>query len=568
MKESASIRQLCFSAVLFAGIVVDSTGLKLMAAQKSSAWLQLTQPREGGEGSESDMSVVTSEASSGFSTTRHSMTSSLGLEFESNSPTPIPLFTAHDASSHTLSFAEALHRTQIVDHGTETHKSLNADTQPQYCTLDMLSNKAFPSREGPIEKTEDVAFFDATDTYRRYGQESLDSLSSKRLAIPSSTLMLKYVKDNHFEPLQSVEEDLPSSREQLIPLVSAETCIGDEDGSPCPSMIESDDSSVEDIEVRRAFACPYFRLDSVRHIECLSRKLYRIQDVKQHLSRRHYMMRGKSSDTSDNTRGVNTRTQSILKLRLDRRLSPERQWHKIWETLFNRKLPREGPYHGNSKEEIVGSMIAVCKQGSSRVVPGILRSLGLSNEKRKPVQQLMEQLLSDFQALSDERSNDMETEETEKASTCGGVDSMPMTPKDMEFDFDFNMPLHRSPSPEIENTYSSKDMTQIQESNVVIPTGLPDYTTFVGNGEDDILTRRLPTKLLDADVQVKTPCTTSNSDSYRMSPKSSRYAWECDYCGFEYIFEPSGAGSDMRCFNYPCLGQFRGNFCSFYILQR
>ncbi|RKL28310.1 hypothetical protein BFJ72_g12541 [Fusarium proliferatum] len=211
-------------------------------------------------------------------------------------------------------------------------------------------------------------------------------------------------------------------------------------------------------------------------------------------------------------------------------------------------------------------MIAICKKGSSRVVPGILRSLGLSSEKGKSVQQLMEKLFSGFQELSDEPSNDRDMEEAEKTSTCGGVDSIPMTPKDMDFEFDFNVPLQRSPLPEIQNSCSGIDMTQIQESNTVIPTGLPEYATFEENGEDDMLTRYLPTKLLEANGQVNPPCTASNSDSYPTSLKGSRweYAWECDYCGFEYIFEPSGAGSDMRCFNYPCLGQFRGNFCSFY----
>ncbi|KAG9498392.1 hypothetical protein J7337_009197 [Fusarium musae] len=365
-------------------------------------------------------------------------------------------------------------------------------------------------------------------------------------------------------------------------------------------MIDSDDSSVEDIEVRKAFACPYFRRDPVRHIECLSRKLYRIQDVKQHLYRRHYMTRDKSPDASDNSRGVNTRTQSILKLRLDRRLSPERQWHKIWETLFNLKLPREGPYLGDSKEEIVGSMIAVCKQGSSRVVPGILRSLGLSNEKRKSVQQLMEQLLSGFEALSDERSNAMEmeeTEETEKASICGGVDSIPQTPKDMEFEFDFNIPLDRSPSPEMLNSYPSKDRTQIQESSSVTPTELPDYTTLKTNKED-ILVGYQSTKHVNQNVQVKnswppntavcTPktfessemaCATSNIESAGKSlnclthvledmEESDPYeyvdAWECHYCGFEYIFRPRGGSSDRLCFNYPCLGRLPSYYDSVY----
>ncbi|KAF5983233.1 hypothetical protein FCOIX_3320 [Fusarium coicis] len=590
MKEPASLRQLCFSAFLLAGIVVDSTGLEFMAAQNSTPWLQLTQPREGGEGSESDMSFLTSETSSGLFTTQHSMTSSLDLEFESAFSTPIPPFPTHETSSQTLSFAEALHLTQAVDYGKETTNDLKAEMRPQYCSLDMLSNKTFSFQQGTVDEAKDSTSFYASETCRYYGQDATDSLSSRNVFEPSFTLLLTYgkgeiadsqvsiytladhVTDDHFEPLQPIKGNLPSLRAQSIPLDPTEACIGDEDGSPCPSMIQSDDSSVEDIEVRKAFACPYFRLDPVRHIECLSRKLYRIQDVKQHLSRRHYMAREKSSDTSDNTRGVNTRTQSILKLRLDRRLAPERQWHKIWKALFDRKLPREGPYLGNSKQEIVGSMIAVCKQGSSRVVPGILRSLGLSSEKRKSVQQLMEQLLSGFQALSGERSNEMETKEapeTENASTCSGVDSIPMTPNDMEFEFDFNVPLHRSTSREIQNSYSSKDMTQMQESNAVIPTGLPDYATFEGDGEDDILTRHLPTKLLDSNVQVKPTCRTSNGESPRKSLNGCRweYAWECDYCGFEYVFEPSGAGSDMRCFNYPCLGQFRGNFCSFYILQ-
>ncbi|KAF5554247.1 hypothetical protein FMEXI_2068 [Fusarium mexicanum] len=562
MKESASIRHLFFTAVLFAGIIVDSTGPEFMAGQNFCPWLQLTQPLEGGEESDIEMSFANSEASSELFTSQNSMASLFDMDFESGFSTPVTSYTTHETSSQTLNFAEALYLTQIVDCGKENADNFYAETQPQYCSLDMLSNTNFPSRQGSIDKTEDIALFDASETYRCYGKDTIDRLSSKKVIGPSSALLLTYGIGDHFEPLQSVEEDLPSSREQSIPLGPTETWIGDEEGSPCPSMIESDDSSVEDMEVRKAFACPYFRLDPVRHIECLSRKLYRIQDVKQHLSRRHYIKR----DNSNNTRGVNPGTQKVLKLRLDRRLSPEVQWHEIWRTLFNGALPREGPYLGNSKEEIVGSMIAVCKQGSSRVVPGILRSLGLSGEKGKSVQQLMEQLFSGFQALSDEQSSGLETE---KASTGSGVDSIPMTPKDMEFEFDFNIPLHASPSPEIQNSYSSKEMTQIQESSSVIPTGLPDYTTFEGDGEDDILMRYLPTNLPEANVQVKPLYAASNDDSPPRSLKGSRweYAWECDYCGFEYIFKPSGAGSDMRCFNYPCLGQFRGNFCSFYKVQ-
>ncbi|KAG5813101.1 hypothetical protein H9Q74_008114 [Fusarium xylarioides] len=210
----------------------------------------------------------------------------------------------------------------------------------------------------------------------------------------------------------------------------------------------------------------------------------------------------------------------------------------------------------------------------------------------------MEQLLSGFQALSDERSNDMETEETEKASTGGGVDSMPVTPKDMEFDFDFNVPLQRSPSPEIQNSYASKDITQMQESSSVIPTGLSDYTTSERNKEEDSLMGYQSTKHLIPDAQVKpswpphtvidTPTTIESSETAcatidtepagksltclthvledRKDPDPYEYvdAWECHNCGFEYIFRPSGASSDRLCFNYPCLGRLPSYYDSVY----
>ncbi|KAF5651371.1 uncharacterized protein FTJAE_118 [Fusarium tjaetaba] len=420
MKASTSIRQLSFAV-----IIVDSTGLELMA--NSYPWLQLTQPLEGGEGSESDMSFATSTVSPELSTEEYFMTSSFDLEFEPAFSTPIPPFQTYDTNSQTLSFAEALLLTQIVDHEKEAASSFDAETQPQYCSLDMLSNKTLPPRQGLVDEAKDFTSVHASQACRYYGMDLTDSVSSGNTFEPSSALLLTYGKNNHCEPPQAIKGGLPPSRAQAITLDPTKTCMGDEDGSTCPLMFDSDDSSVEDIEVRKAFAYPYFRRDPVRHIECLSRKLYH------------------------------------------RRLSPERQWHKIWETLFNLKLPREGPYLGGSKEEIVGSMIA---------------------------------LLSGFQALSDERSNDMETEETEKASACGGVDSIPMTPQDMEFDFDFNIPLDRSPSPEIQNSYPSKDMTQMQESSSVTPTELSDYSTLKIN-KGDILVGHQSTKHMNQSVQVK-----------------------------------------------------------------
>lgn len=193
MKASAPIHQLSFTAVLFAGIIVASTVLEFMAGQNSCPWLQLTQPLEGGEGSDSDMSFATSAMSPEHFTTQQSMSSSFDFEFETTFSTPIPPFPTHDASSQTLSFAEALHRTQVVDHGTEA-TNFNAETQPQYCSLDMLSDKSLPLRQRPVDAAEGFAFLDASETCSYYEQGQMDRLPSRKIAGPSSTLLLTYVK--------------------------------------------------------------------------------------------------------------------------------------------------------------------------------------------------------------------------------------------------------------------------------------------------------------------------------------------------------------------------------------
>jgi hypothetical protein len=187
MKASASIHQLSFAV-----IIVDSTGLEFMA--NSFPWLQITQPLEGGQGSESDMSFATSAVSPELSTEQYFMTSSLDLELESAFSTPMPPFPTDGTSSQTLSFAEALHLAQIANHGKGTANNLDAETQPQYCSLDMLSNKTLSSRQGPVDEAKDLTSLHASETSRYYGKDSADSLSSRNMFESSSTLLLTYDK--------------------------------------------------------------------------------------------------------------------------------------------------------------------------------------------------------------------------------------------------------------------------------------------------------------------------------------------------------------------------------------
>ncbi|KAF4454895.1 hypothetical protein F53441_2688 [Fusarium austroafricanum] len=219
-----------------------------------------------------------------------------------------------------------------------------------------------------------------------------------------------------------------------------ETLSGDEsDGRYC-AIVEEESPTMVDHQGKRSYACPYFRLDPIRHIECLSRKLYRIQDVKQHLSRRHYEDSGRAPKSAGNILGVTLPTQKELKARSNRKRSPEDQWHKIWRTLFKRPLPNQGPYLRTTKEEIVGIAAGICKEESNGDTSGSWKNGELPGAKGKFAQQLIEGLLNGYRSPSDqyaeqeepksvaaEQGQPRKTMELERGAADGNIDALPVT---------------------------------------------------------------------------------------------------------------------------------------------
>ncbi|KFY30042.1 hypothetical protein V494_08306 [Pseudogymnoascus sp. VKM F-4513 (FW-928)] len=117
----------------------------------------------------------------------------------------------------------------------------------------------------------------------------------------------------------------------------------------------------------RLFACPYLKLDPVKHANCCTKKLRRIRDVKQHLSRRHtpdrYCQRCLSTNFCDeqtlqghvdlNTclrndptalEGISNEQQKRLSRKSDSKINEEGQWFVIWEILFIRRARPSSAY--------------------------------------------------------------------------------------------------------------------------------------------------------------------------------------------------------------------------------
>ncbi|KAF5664559.1 hypothetical protein FDENT_12812 [Fusarium denticulatum] len=120
---------------------------------------------------------------------------------------------------------------------------------------------------------------------------------------------------------------------------------------------DGDDGSGDDKKEEK-FACPFYRKDPLRFLECMNLRLVSISIVKQHLKRRHAANpdsdgSGQQEDLAFSTMSGDDNTEAIcaqgnnedldiippkildvLKRRSDRRMSSTDQWHDIYVLLF------------------------------------------------------------------------------------------------------------------------------------------------------------------------------------------------------------------------------------------
>lgn len=151
------------------------------------------------------------------------------------------------------------------------------------------------------------------------------------------------------------------------------------------------------------FACPFYKEDPLKHLQCLRIELKRIKDVKQHLNRKHRQpsyycptcwmvfdqptdrdihisQRGCSLQDQVNYEGISEDQSRQLTRKVDRRLSEEQQWFSVWDIVFPDVPCPESAYLGNQIEESMAMIHDFWDVNGKALVSGALWERGLIPE--------------------------------------------------------------------------------------------------------------------------------------------------------------------------------------------
>ncbi|KAF5588397.1 hypothetical protein FPCIR_7155 [Fusarium pseudocircinatum] len=147
------------------------------------------------------------------------------------------------------------------------------------------------------------------------------------------------------------------------------------------------------------FACPFYRKDPVRFLECISLRMVTISIVKQHLKRRHaanllcsacehgfpsqklfedHLQKGTCSrSVIDGSDTIPPHILEALKLRSDRRISSAAQWEDIYVLIFGALDTKPKPFLDGIAKEMTGIIRDIWRQDGSRIVSKSVQERGL-----------------------------------------------------------------------------------------------------------------------------------------------------------------------------------------------
>ncbi|KAK5659712.1 hypothetical protein OQA88_923 [Cercophora sp. LCS_1] len=215
---------------------------------------------------------------------------------------------------------------------------------------------------------------------------------------------------------------------------------------------------------QRLLACPFWREDPVLNKSCLSIKMKRIRDVKQHLRRSHYppdfycpicfeeyssrdeweqhMVSRQCEPLTKRPQRragvVSKEAQDILVQRADRTKSDSEQWHAIWKVLFRKEaLAQESAYLGSMVEETMKLVSDIWMGEAPEIMAQLLKSRPELAGMTREVQGLMLELFDEVKVRFEQKFGENRGEDSD--STLKQTrDSAPTTVPNL----DLVRPLH------------------------------------------------------------------------------------------------------------------------------
>ncbi|KAH7226823.1 hypothetical protein BKA60DRAFT_447271 [Fusarium oxysporum] len=185
------------------------------------------------------------------------------------------------------------------------------------------------------------------------------------------------------------------------------------------------------------FACPYYRKDPERHLDCINLKMIRISDVKQHLKRRHTFnysctrcFEGFSSSKEyeghvleqacpivecNNNDSVSPTAQEALKYRVDRSSSSQVQWHEMSRILFGKLGLSLNPYQDGVFKEITGIIRGIWKNEGQNIISSLrdTRNVPCADQLRPLLSEILARVEDCFEKKEQKPSKESPRERSE-----------------------------------------------------------------------------------------------------------------------------------------------------------
>ncbi|KAJ4228989.1 hypothetical protein NW759_003710 [Fusarium solani] len=227
------------------------------------------------------------------------------------------------------------------------------------------------------------------------------------------------------------------------------------------------------------WVCPFFRKDPTRHMDCITLTLNRIQDVKQHLTRRHtaelycstcfqefqlHQELEQHTQRRDCTRRpcpphrVTPQAQDRLKVRVDRTMTAAEQWYEIWKILFEDEKPPHSPQQGSVIGEVISIIRDCWNEERGQILSELARGKGISEDEAALLGMLLPGLLDRVQDRVDPPQRDSGVSET-PSNTDSSIPRRPASSSDIPLplagsaflaptsDYSATPKLSKSPSP-------------------------------------------------------------------------------------------------------------------------